>query len=325
MNARAVLDWTTQQQQNGLLADPLSELVLSGTSSGSMGVQIWSNEILSSLKWERAAVIPDSFLGVFPEGIFRELSEEILAFCDIELLPSDLREKCYDKKLELQDVLLRFASNHPSVPFAFISSKADATQFSNYQTEAGGEVTAEDMYNDMNKLLAIYAEQMPNSLVYLVDGDHHAFIPKGVYYTADARGPTDGGHSTDGTILQEWVEQFPLQPGATAHSICEGAIRKDPFRRLLGPPQNGTHLRFLRGEWDGKSGGSSGVITNSSVRGSAVPPLYEHPDPQAVESPGSRSGAQDTHTRLFSDDNPTYCLQAVVDKTFTQPLEYGQR
>lgn len=67
-NAQSVVDWVQSQQQSGALASTFSKLVVMGCSAGSIGAQLWSTPILNILKWSSAAVVPDSYIGVFPEG-----------------------------------------------------------------------------------------------------------------------------------------------------------------------------------------------------------------------------------------------------------------
>ena len=59
-NAQAVLDWVVQQQQNGKLAASLSDLVVMGCSAGSIGAQLWSNQITSSIQWKKVLTPPHS-------------------------------------------------------------------------------------------------------------------------------------------------------------------------------------------------------------------------------------------------------------------------
>ena len=66
LNTRAVLRWIAAQQASSELAPTLSRLVLSGESAGSLGVQVWADAILSSVRHVAAAVVPDSYVGVFP-------------------------------------------------------------------------------------------------------------------------------------------------------------------------------------------------------------------------------------------------------------------
>jgi hypothetical protein len=52
-NAQATLDWVKQQQATGKLAANLADLVVMGCSAGSIGAQLWSNQIVSGLKWSK--------------------------------------------------------------------------------------------------------------------------------------------------------------------------------------------------------------------------------------------------------------------------------
>ena len=46
----------------------LSTLAISGCSAGSLGTQAWAAELLSELSYDEAAVVVDSYAGVFPNG-----------------------------------------------------------------------------------------------------------------------------------------------------------------------------------------------------------------------------------------------------------------
>ena len=67
-NAEATLDWIVAQQAAGHLASTLSDLVVMGCSAGSIGAQLWGNQAVTRVKWSQAAVMPDSYAGVFPPG-----------------------------------------------------------------------------------------------------------------------------------------------------------------------------------------------------------------------------------------------------------------
>jgi hypothetical protein len=81
-NVQSALDWVKAQQTSGKLSRTLSELVIGGASAGSVGAQLWSSNgkqfslsnsllkinclfilVLSTLKWTKAAVVPDSYAG----------------------------------------------------------------------------------------------------------------------------------------------------------------------------------------------------------------------------------------------------------------------
>ena len=62
-NTQSALDWVVKAQQTGDLTSTFSELVVMGCSAGSMGAQLWGNQLLKTLSWNRAAVVPDSYAG----------------------------------------------------------------------------------------------------------------------------------------------------------------------------------------------------------------------------------------------------------------------
>eukprot|EP00636_Phaeomonas_parva_P017610 CAMPEP_0118857550 /NCGR_PEP_ID=MMETSP1163-20130328/4596_1 /TAXON_ID=124430 /ORGANISM="Phaeomonas parva, Strain CCMP2877" /LENGTH=336 /DNA_ID=CAMNT_0006790875 /DNA_START=236 /DNA_END=1242 /DNA_ORIENTATION=- len=67
LNVQAALDWVAQQQDNGGLNAELDDLVMSGESAGSLGVQIWGADVAEQISAKRVKVLPDAFVGVFPE------------------------------------------------------------------------------------------------------------------------------------------------------------------------------------------------------------------------------------------------------------------
>lgn len=70
--------WATIQWVKANLPSPLSSLVISGESAGSLGMQGWSKALLQELPADVAVLFMDSYLGVFPEGtqgpILRDVS-----------------------------------------------------------------------------------------------------------------------------------------------------------------------------------------------------------------------------------------------------------
>jgi len=64
------LDWLVEQQANGFLASELSMLSIMGSSAGSLGAQVWTDRILSTVKHSRAVVVPDSYVGTSTRSTF---------------------------------------------------------------------------------------------------------------------------------------------------------------------------------------------------------------------------------------------------------------
>jgi len=70
-NTLATIIWVLGQIGNdtttGQLSPIFSKLVILGSSAGSLAAQLWSDYLLNTFKYESAAVISDSFVGVLPE------------------------------------------------------------------------------------------------------------------------------------------------------------------------------------------------------------------------------------------------------------------
>lgn len=225
-NAQSALDWVANQQHNGNLSAELTSLVVMGCSAGSVGAQLWSAQVTKTLKWKQAAVIPDSYAGVFPPGSQGPLVYNY-GFCSSGFLNKALYAKCMNKELTLQDINMQNIRDSPEVPISFIQSKTDIVQMSFYVAigattpDTSAFITPKLFYNDVNAIFEEYNAQS-NFLTYLVDGDMHCYTCDPLWYTADAMGPVDGGKSNAGPMLADWAGMFPLADGEQQSTVCEG-------------------------------------------------------------------------------------------------------
>eukprot|EP00604_Paraphysomonas_vestita_P002025 CAMPEP_0174820430 /NCGR_PEP_ID=MMETSP1107-20130205/4264_1 /TAXON_ID=36770 /ORGANISM="Paraphysomonas vestita, Strain GFlagA" /LENGTH=386 /DNA_ID=CAMNT_0016035773 /DNA_START=126 /DNA_END=1286 /DNA_ORIENTATION=- len=229
-NAQSAIDWIVQQQGNGGLSGVLSSLVVMGCSAGSIGAQLWSDSALKALKFNKAAIVPDSYAGVFPDGSQGPLMYDF-GFCTAfkNKLSSATYQKCIDKTLTIQDVDVEYISAHQKVPFSFIQSKTDSVQQAFYVAIAGSmnlpaALTPADFYTLTNTVFKGY-NTYPNFLTYLVNGNQHCFTPTNVYYTADPISATDNGASTSSELMYQWTGNFPLTPGESEKTICDGTLK----------------------------------------------------------------------------------------------------
>jgi hypothetical protein len=233
-NAQSTLNWIKSLQSSSQIASKLSDLVVMGCSAGSIGAQIWGTTILEALSWSKAAIIPDSYAGVFPDG-----SQGPLVYgyglCTWEHLPTILKESCNAQKLTIQQINEEFQRSNSHIPFGFIQSKADIVQQSFYvaigfTTDTGAFITPEIFYQDVNQIFAAY-NQNPNFVSYLVDGGQHCFTPADVYYTADGLGPKDDNSANNtGITMVNWLNQYPLDEGDNVGTLCLGeleSVKKD--------------------------------------------------------------------------------------------------
>jgi len=229
-NAQSAVDWARQQQVEGKLAAQLSEVVVMGCSAGSIGAQLWGNQVLKALKWKSAAVIPDSYAGVFPEGTQGPLVADY-GFCTASFITDSQRAACNARQLTLQILNDDFMTELPHVPYSFIQSKTDIVQQSFYvsvgiSANTTASITPTEFYNDVNAIFGTYNKNHANFLTYLVDGDQHCFTPLAVYPTADAKGASDNGASSSSPMMHSWVEGFPLSKGESTSTICDGTVQQ---------------------------------------------------------------------------------------------------
>jgi hypothetical protein len=226
-NAQSVLDWTAQQQATGALASTLSELVIMGCSAGSIGAQLWGRQVLSGLKWNKAAVVPDSYAGIFPEGSTGPLMYGF-GFCSSGFLSPELYTKCINQQLTFEDVDLEQIAATPNVPYTFIQSKVDVVQRSFFRAVAftgnysDSKMSPEIFYDDVSTLFGTYNAKLPNFLVYLVDGHNHCYTPRETYYLTDAYSPWD--KRGDG-MLHDYMAALPLSAGQQASTVCVGPVQ----------------------------------------------------------------------------------------------------
>ena len=126
-NAKATLDWIVSQQTKGNIASTLTNLVVMGCSAGSIGAQLWGNNILKELKWKTAAVVPDSYAGVFPDGTQGPLIYDYGA-CTVMnnfVTPeSGLVEMCNNETITLQEIMKYNLETKPNIPYGYLQVRS---------------------------------------------------------------------------------------------------------------------------------------------------------------------------------------------------------
>lgn len=225
-NVLATLDWIQEQFNNGGLDSTLNELVITGSSAGSIGTQFWSNYILNLLPWKQAAVIPDCYAGVTPKGTFGKLIYDF-GYCNAGFLSPALYTKCIQKQLDLIDINLETQALHRDISFSFIESKTDLVQHAFYTAFATSfaiqpyVIPASEFYRKTNEIFGLYNKASPNFLTYLVDGNKHCFSTGTEYFEATTKGYQDKGSKCTGLWLYEWLNQFPMKENDVASTQCE--------------------------------------------------------------------------------------------------------
>lgn len=195
-----------------------------GCSAGSIAAQSWSRELLKTFQHEKAAIVPDSYIGVFPPNSQGALIYNYGA-CSTDLLPPALQAKCLAQTLTLQEVMTTWLSDSPSIPYSYIQSKVDAVQMSFYYFLAlsvgqNPVLTQSQFYSRVNNIMDEY-NVYDNFVTYLVDGTQHCYTNFNLYYTATPTSARDGPRGNT-TNLEDWVPLLPLSPGDAIDTVCEG-------------------------------------------------------------------------------------------------------
>ena len=82
-------------------------------------------------EYEAAAVMPDSYMGVFPDGAQEFLIPDY-GMCTNPYISSDLVELCAAGEITVQKVFDHGMKAYPNVAWANINSKYDAVQMAFY-------------------------------------------------------------------------------------------------------------------------------------------------------------------------------------------------
>jgi hypothetical protein len=229
INAQTTIDWVVAQQAAGSLAQKFSSLVVMGCSAGSVGTQIWSKEILSTFRYDMAAVVPDSYAGVFPPGSQGPLIRSF-GFCTWDKLSRTMKAKCYAGNLSLQDINEVNQDAYPRVPFSFIQSKTDHVQMEFYiaigmtTRKTSALITPANFYNNVTEIFGAYNKEHRNFVTYLVDGFNHCFTNKALYYDANCLDPKKPMADNTCSQLYSWTGSLPLSARGKVATQCQGPV-----------------------------------------------------------------------------------------------------
>jgi hypothetical protein len=189
VNAQFTIDWVSRQVSLGSISATLSSFIGMGCSAGSVGVQLWADVLLSTfgLSAHQAAIVPDSYAGVFPPNSIGPLIKDFGVCSNTAILPASLVNQCNAGQLEIRDVMQDHIGKYPQFPFAYVQSKIDAVQQSFYialgitTLNTSAVITPSKFYNGVNSIFSQY-NSLPNFITYLVDGPMHCFTPMDIMY-----------------------------------------------------------------------------------------------------------------------------------------------
>merc|ERR1719336_1501674 len=118
-------DYAVQWARQNLDAT-LANFLIAGSSAGALGTMAWSNYLLSAFEYNKAAVIVDSYMGVFPSGTQGPTIKNFGA-CPLPIF-ADFKDACDREEVTIQDVFDFTIGQHPDVAFSVIQPKEDTVQ-----------------------------------------------------------------------------------------------------------------------------------------------------------------------------------------------------
>jgi hypothetical protein len=172
-NALAAINWAKTN-----FGGQLKNFAVSGASAGSIGTQAWARTLLTEFKYDKAHVLLDSYMGVFPDGVQTGVFKD-MGICSTDLLGPELLDRCNKGGVTLQQILLNAMDTFPDVPFVQIQSKVDAVQMGFAQVIAltkGKQITMTPamFYRRVNGIARVYGTRK-NYNFFLVNGGQHCY------------------------------------------------------------------------------------------------------------------------------------------------------
>lgn len=227
-NVVATIEWV---QANLGMDAKLSNLAISGWSAGALGAQAWSDALLTTFPAEQQEVIPDSYIGLFPDGTQGPVLKETWPVCDGGFLQgfmsNALIASCEAETITMQEWLLETMAEHSEVPFSFIQSKYDATQTAFYAAIATTflklpiYLSSAEFYSKSNDIFLMYHDS-PNEVHFLIDSSQHCYTPYSLFYTADTAGPRRFS-----SMMADWTATTIGTPSSTS-TQCDGELEPEP-------------------------------------------------------------------------------------------------
>jgi len=215
VNTNYAVEWAKRN-----LNQNLANFAIAGSSAGALGTMAWSHYLLSNFQYDKAAVIVDSYMGVFPSGTQGPTIKNFGA-CNLPMF-ADFKDDCDAERVTIQDVFDFAIEQHPSAAFSFIQPKEDLVQRAFYAAIAlsFGRISllgGNGLYEASNGDKARY-DRHPNFVHYIVDGSGHTFMASGSWYS------TNTGDSSKPSMANWANGLIEHQPTS---SECNGPLQRN--------------------------------------------------------------------------------------------------
>lgn len=214
-NTKYAVDWAKRN-----LNQNLANFVISGSSAGALGTMAWSDYLLDNFQATKAAVIVDSYMGVFPSGTQGPTIKNFGA-CNLPIFAA-FKDACEQEDVTIQDVFDFAIEQHPAVAFSMIQPKEDLVQRAFYAAIALtfgrlSLLSGNGLYEASNGQKARY-DRHDNFVHYIVPGTGHTFMTSGSWYS------TNTGDSSKPSMV-DWANGL-IEHGPTS-SECNGPLQRN--------------------------------------------------------------------------------------------------
>jgi len=215
INTNYAVEWAKRN-----LNQNLANFAIAGSSAGALGTMAWSSYLLDTFQASKAAVIVDSYMGVFPSGTQGPTIKNFGA-CNLPIF-APFKDACDREEVTIQDVFDFAIEQHPSVAFAMIQPKEDLVQRAFYAAIAltFGRISilgGTGLYEASNGQKARY-DRHDNFVHYIVDGTGHTFMASDSWYS------TNTGDSSKPSMA-DWANGL-IEHQPTS-SECNGPLQKN--------------------------------------------------------------------------------------------------
>jgi len=261
INARSAVDWT----KRNLGGQTLDSLIITGSSAGALGTQIWSRALLGEFSYRAAAVIADSYAAIFPVGVQGGMMKSF-GMCNNGLLTNTLSFFCNTGTVDVQRIFERAMWEYPKVAFANLDSKIDFVQIAFYKVVHKSRLGYMDHVGPRHFASLIMSEydrynMKPNWVSYSVNCGQHMYLNNDVMYQTSPVGDqvttkrgavgkflslTGNEISGDETPLVDWLAEFPVREGRRTETRCAGLKPKPPAPSAPAPSGGGLLGIFAR-------------------------------------------------------------------------------
>merc|ERR1719343_907912 len=226
VNTNYAVQWARQN-----LDATLANFAIAGSSAGALGTMAWSNYLLDTFQASKAAVIVDSYMGVFPSGTQGPTIKNF-GTCPLPIFedfPAQYHQACDAGTITIQDIFGFAIESHPGVAFAMIQPKTDLVQTAFYAAIAitFGRldiILGNGLYERSNEIKQTY-DRNGNFVSFIIDGGGHTYLHADTYYTATVTGDDGSGGDGGKPSLSSWTNALIEHQSVQSH--CNGPLQKN--------------------------------------------------------------------------------------------------